>query len=395
MASFNLTPEQIHIIWSSFRSKHYTNHELDAAFIAVLAGTYAPDSGGKSMPKLAKSEVESHYEVRSKTGEFIAEFESELSRKIVGQTEAVDAIVRALKTHLTKMQPPGRPIANLLFLGQTGSGKTRTVEAATETLYGGCKDAFVKIDCAEFQHSHEIAKLIGSPPGYIGHRETTPILTQERLNMFHNDKTKISFVLFDEIEKASDAMWQLMLGIMDKGIVTTGDNRKVDFSQCVIVMTSNLGASEMSKFAGQSFGFAPKTKVADIDAKFSGIALDAAKKKFSPEFMNRIDKVVVFHALQTADLTKILELELRAVQERILHAECPAFILEWTPAACQLLLKLGTSAQYGARELKRTIEKHVVHGLADVLLGPGVDNADTLTIDVGPNETIIFHHTPR
>ncbi len=399
MANLNLTTQDIYNIWASYKLAHFHSSAVDKALQSILAkglaGTYARDSGDTTMPKLVKSEVESHYEVRSKTGEFIAEFESELRRKIVGQPEAVDAIVRALKTHLTKMQPPGRPIANLLFLGSTGCGKTRVIEATTETLFGGCKDAFIKVDCAEFQHSHEISKLLGAAPGYIGHRETQPVFTQEKLNLFHNDRLKISFVLFDEIEKASDALWQLMLGIMDKGILTTSDNRRVNFEQCVICMTSNLGASDISKLMNDQMGFAPKPAIKNVDSKLSSIATSAAKKKFSPEFMNRIDKVVVFHALQPADLTRILELELRAVQERILHAECPAFILEWTPAACQLLLKLGTSAQYGARELKRTIEKHVVHGLADILLGPGVDNADTLTIDVGPNETIIFHHTPR
>ncbi len=152
------------------------------------------------------------------------------------------------------MTSPGRPIGNFLFLGPTGSGKTRLVEATAEALLGDMR-AVIKIDCAEFQHSHEIAKLIGSPPGYLGHRETHPLLSQEVLNQHHTDKFKISFVLFDEIEKASDALWNLLLGILDKATLTLGDNRRVDFSRAMIFMTSNLGAAEMNAIMRPALGF--------------------------------------------------------------------------------------------------------------------------------------------
>ncbi len=278
--------------------------------------------------------------------------------------------------------------------GYVVTHNTRSIEVATEILFGGCTNAFVKIDCAEFQSNHEISKLLGAPAGYIGHKETSPVFTQDVLNRFHTEKIKMSFVLFDEIEKASDALWQLLLGVLDKGTLTLGDNRKVDFSNCIIVMTSNLGAVEMSKLANAKMGFAPQISIGDIDTKLASVANGAAKKRFTPEFMNRIDNIVVFKALQQNHLKAILELELRAVQERILHAECPAFILEWTDAAVEFLLEHGTSVQYGARELKRTIEKHVVQALTDVLLGVGVDNADTLTIDI-ENGAVVLKHTPR
>src|SRR5205085_12497747 len=138
----------------------------------------------------------------------------------------VNELVNTYQSVLAGMATPGRPIANLLFLGPTGAGKTRLVEAASEALFS-TKDAVIKIDCAEFQHSHEIAKLIGSPPRYIGHRETHPLITQETLAACHTDKLKLSFLLFDEIEKASDALWQLLLGTLDKATLTLGDNRKV------------------------------------------------------------------------------------------------------------------------------------------------------------------------
>src|SRR5512142_502841 len=239
------------------------------------------------------------------------EFENFLRRKIVGQDDAVLKVTEIYQMFLAGLNAPGRPVGNLLFLGPTGSGKTRAVEAVAESLFGDTR-ACIKIDCAEFQHSHEIAKLIGSPPGYLGHRETHPLLTQEALNQWHTEKLKLSLLLFDEIEKASDALWQLLLGILDKATLTLGDNRRVDLSQCLIVMTSNLGAAEMSDLVGGSVGLARPQAALDthIDEKITRTAVEAARRKFSPEFMNRIDKVVVFKMLKPEHLEQILEIEL-------------------------------------------------------------------------------------
>ncbi|MGH9859521.1 MAG: AAA family ATPase, partial [Candidatus Acidiferrales bacterium] len=148
-------------------------------------------------------------------------FESALRRKIVGQDEAVQSVVDLFQVFRAGLNSPGRPVGNLLFLGPTGSGKTRIVEAGAEILFGDPR-AVIKVDCAEFQHSHEIAKLIGSPPGYLGHRETHPLITQEALAQYHTETLKLSFLLCDEIEKASDALWQLLLGILDKATLTLG-----------------------------------------------------------------------------------------------------------------------------------------------------------------------------
>src|SRR5512135_2873140 len=190
-----------------------------------------------------------------KTGREAVSLETSLRRMIVGQDEAIQQIVNIYQMNLTGMSAPGRPIGNFLFLGPTGSGKTRIVEATSEALLKNPR-AVIKIDCAEFQHSHEIAKLIGSPPGYLGHRETHPLLSQEVLNQFHTETIKLSFVLFDEIEKASDALWNLLLGILDKATLTLGDNRRVDFSRALIFMTSNLGAAEMNSILRPNLGFA-------------------------------------------------------------------------------------------------------------------------------------------
>src|SRR5581483_5471497 len=173
-------------------------------------------------------------------------FEQQLRSRVIGQDAAVQALAQLYQVYQAGLNMPGRPIGTLLFLGPTGTGKTKSVEAAAEILFGS-PTAFIRVDCAEFQHSHEIAKLIGSPPGYLGHRETPPLLTQEAIDQYQTEKARFSFILFDEIEKANDALWQLLLGILDKATLTLGDNRKVDLSRCVIFMTSNLGAAEMSE----------------------------------------------------------------------------------------------------------------------------------------------------
>ena len=312
------------------------------------------------------------------------EFEAALRRKIVGQEPAVEKVVEIYQMFLAGLNPPGRPVGNLLFLGPTGSGKTRVVEALAEALFGE-SHACIKIDCAEFQHSHEIAKLIGSPPGYLGHRETHPLLTQEALNQWHTDRLKLSILLFDEIEKASDALWQLLLGILDKATLTLGDNRRVDLSQCLIVMTSNLGALEMSELVGGGLGFGPKTPFVDdrLDDKMTRAAQEAARRKFSPEFMNRIDKTVVFKTLRPEHLEQILEIELGMVQQRILQATGNnQFVFSCTPSVKKFLLREGTDPKYGARHLKRAIERHVVFPLANLVATGQVKLGDFIRIDI-------------
>ena len=321
-----------------------------------------------------------------------AEFENALRRKIVGQDQAIEKMAEIYQMFLAGLNAPGRPVGNLLFLGPTGSGKTRVVEAMAETMFGDAR-ACIKIDCAEFQHSHEIAKLIGSPPGYLGHRETHPLLTQEALNQWHNEKLKLTILLFDEIEKASDALWQLLLGILDKATLTLGDNRRVDLSQCITIMTSNLGACEMSTLVQGSLGFAQKSNVLDagFDEKINRTAVEAARRKFTPEFMNRIDKVVVFKTLRPEHLQKILEIELGMVQQRILMAPgTRKFAFYCTQSVKNLLLEEGTDAKYGARHLKRAIEKNLVFPLANLVATAQVKLGDFVRIDLSPEGQMTF-----
>ena len=323
-----------------------------------------------------------------------AEFEDKLLAQIVGQERAVRRMSGLFQIYLAGMNNPSRPIGTLLFLGPTGSGKTRVVEAASEVLFNE-PYTVVKIDCAEFQHSHEIAKLIGSPPGYLGHRETSPMLTQENLDKAHTDDTKLTFVLFDEIEKASDSLWQLLLGILDKATLTLGDNRRVDFSRTVVVMTSNLGAREMSDMISGGIGFAPtKTDQVkadnEIDTKIYRTALEAAKRKFSPEFMNRIDKVVVFRSLKEHHLRLILDIELRAVQDRITESAGTKFVFECTTEAKEYLLSEGIDLKYGARHLKRAIERFLVYPLSNLVATEQVETGDLVLVDFDDDTKMLY-----
>lgn len=309
--------------------------------------------------------------------------EDGLRQRIIGQDEAIQAVVDLYQVYRAGLNSPGHPLGNLLFLGPTGAGKTRVVEATAEVLFGDPR-AVIKVDCAEFQHSHEIAKLIGSPPGYLGHRETRPLINQEALDQHHSDNLKISFLVFDEIEKAADALWQLLLGILDKATLTLGDNRRVDLSNTMIFLTSNLGGREIMQMMSSRMGFAPTETASEspcLDAKIGQTAAAAAKRKFSPEFMNRIDKVVVFHPLQSEQLNQIFDIELRMVQDRVRQTAKTPFRFRVARPAKDFLLREGTDIKYGARHLKRAIEHYLTCPLASLLATEQVRLNDAIIID--------------
>jgi ATP-dependent Clp protease ATP-binding subunit ClpB len=312
------------------------------------------------------------------------DFENAMRRRIVGQDPAIEKVAEIYQMFLAGLNAPGRPVGNLLFLGPTGTGKTRVVEAMAEVLFNDAR-ACIKIDCAEFQHSHEIAKLIGSPPGYLGHRETHPMLTQEALNQWHTEKLHLSILLFDEIEKSSDALWQLLLGILDKATLTLGDNRRVDLSQCIIVLTSNLGAGDMLQLQeGGGLGFNQPKLVIDenFDEKIRRTAAEACKRKFTPEFMNRIDKTVVFKTLRDEHLKEILDIEIGAIQTRILFAVGGnQFVFSVKPRAKEALLLEGTDPKFGARHLKRSLERQLVFPMASLVATKQINLGDFIVVD--------------
>ncbi len=404
---------------------HVANRMLS---LDLQGGWPSPNWPKTGLPETARNEVLTvmnrlHKQLDpSRTGRNAESLDKSLHNLIVGQDEAIDQIVNIYQMYSTGLTSPGRPIGNFLFLGPTGSGKTRTVEATAEVLVGNAR-AVVKIDCAEFQHSHEIAKLIGSPPGYLGHRETHALLSQEVINQHQTDTCRVSFILFDEIEKASDALWNLLLGILDKATLTLGDNRKVDFSQALIFMTSNLGAAEMSSLLAPRLGFsaltanvaaaatspamdiglapdhnscasAPVTAIDEkTESKLARSGVEAARRKFTPEFMNRIDKVVVFKPLGQSELRRILDLELRQVQQRILNAASQKpFLFSTTDHARQFLLTEGTDMKYGARHLKRAIERLLVQPLSNLIATDQVASGDCVEIGFDlDGRCLVFH----
>lgn len=322
------------------------------------------------------------------------EFEANLRSRIVGQEEAIEQVSSVYQTFVAGLASPGRPVGNFLFLGPTGTGKTRMVEAIAEALSGNPR-GFIKIDCAEFQHSHEIAKLVGSPPGYLGHRETHAVLSQEALDKFHTDKLKLSILLFDEIEKASDALWNLLLGILDKATLTLGDNRQVDFSRTLVFLTSNLGAREMMSMLHPGVGFVSGQPDAEkLAGNVERTAIEAARRKFTPEFLNRIDKVLVFQPLGISHLHQILDIELEALRRRFREHSSIPFDFALTEPARDYLLTQGTDVRYGARHLKRALERGIVAPVSNLLASAQVRPGDIIRIDLdGELQKLLFFRT--
>jgi CheY-like chemotaxis protein len=309
-----------------------------------------------------------------------------LSQKVIGQPTALRYIVPYIQMYQAGLAPEGRPIGVFLLLGPTGTGKTRTVEVLAEVLHGSQKN-YLRIDCGEFQIEHEVARLIGAPPGYLGHRETQPMLSQQKLASVTSEKSDISLVLFDEIEKAAPSLSRLLLGVLDKGILRLGDNTAVNFEKSLIFLTSNLGAREMMKEINPSFGFQPggeRTRT-ELSSKLESIALAAVRKKFSPEFVNRIDAVVTYQPLDADSLSRILDQQVNELQQHVktrLGRRC--FFIEVPEETREFLLDRGTSPEYGARELKRVIHRYLTQPLATQVATGQIEPGARVRIEVAP-----------
>lgn len=313
-----------------------------------------------------------------------------MKRRVVGQEEAVLMLTDIIETFKAGFSDHTRPVGNALFLGPTGTGKTHVVESLAMGLFGNV-NACLKIDCGEFQHSHEIAKLIGSPPGYLGHRETHPALTQDKLDQFQTQNMPLNIVLFDEIEKASDSLWNLLLGILDKAKLTLGDNRVVDFSKTLIIMTSNLGSAQMTQAVDGGLGFAPERIIDSLlDEKLGKVAVDAAKRKFTPEFFNRLQHVAVFHTLTQEQLRRVLEIELSSLQVRLLLQSSTRVFFHVSPKAKDLFLAEGFDKKYNARHLKRVLEKYITLPLAKLVSSTQVMDRDEVVVGMKSDGTVTY-----
>ncbi len=306
-----------------------------------------------------------------------------LSRIVVGQADALSRIVPYLQMYKARLNAPDRPAGVFLLLGPSGTGKTRTVEALAEIIHGSTKH-LLKIDCAEYQSDHEVAKLIGAPPGYIGHRETKPLLTQERLLASVSPQCDLALVLFDEIEKAAPAFTALLLGLLDRGTLRLGDNTSVTFEKSLVFLTSNLGARDMLKEAQPHVGFrGVDRRSAEATAdRLQAIALAAVRRRFSPEFVNRIDVVITYRALERAAYEEILDHHIEELQQHIdTRLADRSFTIDVTAAARRRLLERGTSVEYGARELRRAVHRLLTQPLAALVADGRTRPGGVVTID--------------
>jgi ATP-dependent Clp protease ATP-binding subunit ClpA len=310
-----------------------------------------------------------------------------LSEKIIGQPGALRAIVPYLETYQAGLTPKGRPAGVFLLLGPTGTGKTRTVEVLAEALHGSEKNV-LRVDCGEFQMEHEVAKLIGAPPGYLGHRETQPWITQQKLNAVASEHCDLSVVLFDEIEKAAPSMMRLLLGVLDRATLRLGDASSVSFDRSLIFLTSNVGAREMMRELGPAFGLGAAVLAGEAERvrRVDRAGAVSLRKQFSPEFLNRIDAILTYGPLGAASLESILDLQIRDF-ERLLDERLgpETFRVEVLPDARQFLLARGAAPEYGARELRRTLERHLAHPLAGLIAREGVAAGSLVRVTVAPD----------
>ncbi len=326
--------------------------------------------------------------VRKPIAEPVEDLTSILSSKVVGQPNVINVIVPYIEMFQAGLAPENRPVGVFLLLGPTGTGKTRTVEALAEALHGSTRNV-LKIDCGEFQMEHEVAKLIGAPPGYLGHRETQPMLSQQKLTGVSSDHCGLSLVLFDEIEKAAPSLTRLLLGVLDRGVLRLGDNSIVNFEKSLVFLTSNLGAKEMMREITPDFGFQSATVSGtreDLTHKLQGIALVAVRKKFSPEFINRIDHVITYRPLDAESFAAIADLEIDNLQKHVntrLGSRC--FNIEVPFETRQWLIEKGTSPEYGARELKRTIHKNLTQPLATLVAKNQIESGSRVRVEIAPD----------
>ena len=319
----------------------------------------------------------------NKRSDTILNFEEHLKKNVIGQDEAIEDVVNIYQSYLAGMKMPSRPLGNLLFLGPTGVGKTLLVEVVADFLFGN-RNSLLKINCAELQESHQTAKLVGAPHGYVGYGDT-PMLAQSNIDRYHTADVKISVILFDEIEKANDALWRLLLGILDKGSLALANGTDVDFTNSFIFMTSNIGSKEISS-VHTGYGFTPVEELhGDLNTRINNIAIAAALKHFSPEFINRLDGITVFNTLDEKQVRQVLELEFGTVQGRILLSDTP-FVVTYSDAARNAIFKDGNDPTFGARHIKRSIEQNVVFPLTIFMSSKQVGFGDLVTVDYKDNE---------
>jgi ATP-dependent Clp protease ATP-binding subunit ClpC len=323
-------------------------------------------------------------------GDKAESLKSYLKSSVIGQDEAIDCVVRGMSPYFAGACAPHKPIASMLFLGSTGVGKTYCVEQLAKHILGTDR-GLVRISCESFYDRHEVAKLIGSPNGYIGSDEPA-MLQQSEINKWRDlpkdelNKTMLSVILFDEVDKANPSLHSMLLGILDSGSLSLAKGRSTDFSQTIIIMTANWGSKDIAQLHDGGFGFVQE-KIGEDD--IHKVAMGEAKKSLSPELWNRIDTTVVFNALSEKDAAEVCECELGKVQQRMREIETP-FLFSVNADVKKALLEEGYSAKYGARELKRVISRRLSQPFANLLSSGQIHGGDILKVYYSCGE-YIFH----
>lgn len=299
----------------------------------------------------------------------LRKLESVLHKRVVGQEEAVSAVAKAVRRGRVGLKDPGRPIGSFLFLGPTGVGKTEISKALAEAMFGS-EESMIRVDMSEYMEKHSVSKMIGSPPGYVGYDEGGQLSEKVRRNPY-------SVILFDEIEKAHPDVFNILLQVLDDGHITDAQGRKVDFKNTVIIMTSNAGAQSIIEPKALGFASVEDAKL-DYD-RMKGSVMEEVRRIFKPEFLNRIDETIVFHALTKTQIRDIVTILLDTVIKRAAaQVEVTLFVTE---EAKELLVELGYDEKYGARPLKRTIQNRLEDELAEKILAKEVHSGDTVCVD--------------
>ena len=300
----------------------------------------------------------------------LSELPNKIKGKVIGQDEAVSKVIKAIQRNRIGLKDPNKPIGSFIFLGQTGVGKTQLAKILASELFDS-SDSLIRIDMSEYMEKLSISRLIGAPPGYVGYEEGGQLTEKVRRKPY-------AVVLLDEIEKAHPEVFNMLLQILDEGFVTDSLGRKIDFRNTVIIMTSNIGARQLKDFGG-GVGFGTASKVAQADAHAKGIIESALKKSFAPEFINRIDDIIVFNALEREDIHSIIDIELQKLLKRISDL---GYTLKLSKKAKDFIADKGFDKSYGARPLKRAIQKYIEDALAEEIVNSKLSEGDLINMDL-------------
>ena len=341
-----------------------------------------------------------------------------LKSRVVGQDDAIDTLICSYSRLLSGLQDPSRPLLTALLLGPTGVGKTETAKALAHTLFGS-EMAMTRVNCEEYAHGHELSKLLGSPPGYVGYN-IEPLLSQRRIDephrkiregpqgnsdqgnslidrIFTSDENKfLSVLLFDEVEKAHPILWNTMLGILDSGMLTLGDNTTTDFSRSIILMTSNVGSRQMNEILDcQTIGFHQDGDSAQVEAtSVRETALKAARDAFPLEFLNRVDEILVYSVLEREHLEKIFDKFLADFHERAINQAGVPILIKVDQNARNLIIDRGIDRRYGARPLRRAMERELVDPISRLMASQELHPGDVVEVE-REGEHLVFYRKQR